>query len=160
MESTQYNATKTAPLCTFCACANDIIWSKIRLSRPTNSHYPLPHNGKDVLLIKAQFARKGNILSGSSHDVHVYSTKQFWKQNLVTSTFLVKCLLLTASFLGSRKQYESFTLKTSSSLSSASRKVGFYKSSYVTSHVKHTPSPLPHPETIRIYFNPLLPPPI
>ena len=53
-----------------------------------------------------------HILSASSHDIHVYSTnKEFWQQNLATSKFLVKCLLLTASFLTSRKHYESFALK-------------------------------------------------
>ena len=33
-------------------------------------------------------------------------SKQIWEENLASSKFLVKCLLLTVSFLSSRKQNE------------------------------------------------------
>ena len=63
---------------------------------------PPPLNGKDFLLLKAQFAWK----YGQCYFIWyipIYN-KQFRQQNLVTSKFLVKCLLLTASFLNSREK--------------------------------------------------------
>ena len=64
----------------------------------TNSHYPLPPNRKNFLLLKAQFAT-----------FQWYArtfNKQFWQQKLATSKFLVKCHLFTVSFLSNRKRYE------------------------------------------------------
>ena len=70
---------------------------------------PFSANRKDFLLFNAHFARKYTQCWFTWY-TSVFN-KQFWQQNLVTSMFLVKCLLLTASFLSSRKQYESFNLK-------------------------------------------------
>ena len=69
-------------------------------------HYSLPPNGKDFLYLRHNL--QGNVLSSGPHDI---LSKEFWQHNLATSKFLVKCLLLTASFLSSRKQYDLFSLK-------------------------------------------------
>ena len=75
----------------------------------TNSDYPLSPRGKDFLLLKTQFARKYTLCQFTWFR-RIFN-KQFWQQNLATSKFLVNCLLLTATFLSSWKQYHSFTLE-------------------------------------------------
>ena len=70
---------------------------------------PSPPNEKDFLLLTAKFAKK--YTQNQFTQYNCIFNKQFWQQNLATSKFLTKCLLMTASFISSRKQYESFTLK-------------------------------------------------
>ena len=74
----------------------------------TNSHYPLPPNRKNFLLLKTQFA--------TFQWYARISNKQFWQQKLATSKFLVKCHLFTVSFLSNRKRYEYETRRKSDSL--------------------------------------------
>ena len=106
----------------------------------TNSLYllPLPPNEKDFLLLKAQFARKYTQRQFTWY-TGIFN-KQLWQQNLAISMFLVKCLLLTVSFLNSRKQYEYETHRKNDSLT---RK--FIKNHHmaVTPVVKHTLPPPP-----------------
>ena len=67
---------------------------------------------------------------------------------------LVKCLLLTASFWSSRKQYKSFTLKNHRHYHQVLQRWDSTNRCMVrTSLIKHT-LPLPHPETSRIYLTP------
>ena len=57
-----------------------------------------------------RYSLQGNILIASSHDIHVYSTKS--SGNKISHIIVPsQCLLLTAPFLCSRKQYDLFTLK-------------------------------------------------
>ena len=113
-------------------------------SNKTSLHLPLPLNKRDFLLLKAQFARKY-----TQWELRRYTpifNKQFWQQNLATSEILVRCILLTASFLSSRKQYEYGTTQKKN------------HPMVVTSLVKHTLPPFPHPKTSRIYLTPPPPP--
>ena len=109
-------------------------------SNKTSLHLPLPLNKRNFLLLKAQFARKY-----TQWEFRRYTpifNKQFWQQNLATSEILVRCILLTASFLSSRKQCEYETTQKKN------------HPMVVTSLVKHTLPPFPHPETSRIYLTP------
>ena len=66
--------------------------------------------------------------------------------------FLVKCLLLNALFLSSRKQYESFTLKHHRHYHQVLQRWDSANRLIVrTSLIKHT-LPLPHPKTCKIYL--------
>ena len=68
---------------------------------------------------------------------------------------LVKCLLLTTSFLSSRKKYPSFTYKHHRHYHQFLQRWDSTNRRMVrTSIIKHI-FPLPHPETSRIYLTPL-----
>ena len=68
----------------------------------TNNHYSLLLLLTEKISSHLRHSLQGNILSASSLYIRVFN-RQFWQQNLATSMLLVKCLLLTTSFLSSRK---------------------------------------------------------
>ena len=85
---------------------------------------------------------------------------EFWQQNPLTK-FLVKSFLLTAPFLSSRKQYESFSLKHHyHQLLQRWGSTNYgYGSDVPSKHSRSPPPPLlPHSHTCRIYLDSLPPP--
>ena len=110
-------------------------------------------NRKGFALLKAQLARKYTQCQFTWHTRKF--NKKFWQQNLATSKFLVKCILLKALFLSSRKQFESFTLKHHYYHQLLQRRGSTNHHMVGTSPLKHT---LPLPSSWNTYPPPIPPP--